>query len=104
VAKHPTQIYELLCYLITFGLLMYFYYKKKDLKDRPGFIIGVFFIGIFFTRFMIEFIKEDQEAFEAGMALNMGQILSIPFVIAGILLIVRALKREPVFYKNIKNK
>ncbi len=102
VAKHPTQIYEALCYLVTFALLMYFWYKKKDLKDRPGFILGAFFIGIFFTRFMIEFIKEDQEAFEATMALNMGQILSIPFVIGGAYLIYRALTRPPVYYKNKK--
>ena len=100
VAKHPTAIYEALCYLITFGLLMYFYYKKKDLKDRTGFITGVFFIGIFFTRFMIEFIKENQETFEANMALNMGQLLSIPFVLAGIGLIYYALTHPPVIYKN----
>ena len=50
VAKHPTQIYEALCYLISFGLLMYFYFKKKDLKDRTGFLTGVFFIGIFCWR------------------------------------------------------
>lgn len=100
IAKHPTMIYEALCYLITFGLLMYFYYKKKDLKNRTGFLTGVFFIGVFFTRFMIEFIKENQEAFENGMALNMGQILSIPFIIAGIWLIYHSLTHPPVVYKN----
>lgn len=99
--KHPTHIYEALCYLVTFALLMYFYFKKKDLKDRAGFLSGAFFIGIFFTRFLIEFIKEDQEAFERGMALNMGQILSIPFVLAGIWLIYRALTNPPVVY--VKN-
>jgi phosphatidylglycerol---prolipoprotein diacylglyceryl transferase len=101
VAKHPTMIYETLCYLITFGLLMYFYYKKKDLKDRTGFITGAFFIGAFLTRFMIEFIKERQEAFEAGMIINMGQILSIPFVLAGIWLIWHALTHPPVIYKKL---
>jgi phosphatidylglycerol---prolipoprotein diacylglyceryl transferase len=100
VAKHPTMIYETLCYLITFVLLLYFYYKKKDYKDRTGFITGAFFIGIFLTRFLIEFIKEKQEAFEAGMILNMGQILSIPFIIAGIWLIYHSLTHPPVFYKN----
>ena len=100
VAKHPTMIYETICYLITFVLLLYFYYKKKDLKDRTGFITGVFFIGMFLTRFLIEFIKEKQEAFEAGMVLNMGQILSIPFIIAGIWLIYHSLTHPPVFYKN----
>jgi len=100
IAKHPTMIYETLCYLITFGLMMYFYYKVKDLKDRTGFLTGVFFIGVFFTRFLIEFVKENQEAFENGMALNMGQILSIPFVIAGIYLIYHSLTHPPVVYKN----
>ena len=100
IAKHPTMIYEALCYLITFGLMMYCYYKVKDLKDRTGFLTGVFFIGVFFTRFLIEFVKENQEAFENGMALNMGQILSIPFVIAGIYLIYHSLTHPPLVYKN----
>lgn len=100
IAKHPTMIYEALCYLITFGILMYCYYKKKNLKDRTGFLTGVFFIGVFLTRFLIEFIKEDQEAFESGMALNMGQILSIPFVLAGIWLIYHALTHPPVSYNT----
>ena len=100
IAKHPTMIYEAVCYLITFGILMYCYYKKKDFKDRTGFLTGVFFIGMFLTRFLIEFIKENQEAFESGMALNMGQILSIPFVLAGIWLIYHALTHPPVFYNS----
>ncbi len=100
IPKHPTMVYETLCYLISFGLLMYFYYKTKDLKDRTGFLTGVFFIGIFLTRFLIEFIKENQEAFEAGMPLNMGQILSIPFVLAGIWLIYHALTHPPLIYKS----
>lgn len=100
IAKHPTAIYEALCYLISFGFLMYFFYKKRDLKDRAGFLTGVFFIGIFLTRFLIEFIKENQEPFEAGMSLNMGQILSIPFVLAGIWLIYHALKHPAVVYQK----
>ncbi|HOI47954.1 MAG TPA: prolipoprotein diacylglyceryl transferase [Prolixibacteraceae bacterium] len=99
VAKHPTQIYEALCYLVAFGVLMFIFWKTK-LKNRQGFLLGLFFILIFFTRFLIEFIKEDQEAFEAGMALNMGQWLSVPFVLAGIFLIYRALSRPEVVYKN----
>lgn len=100
VAKHPTMIYEALSYLTTFFLLLYFFYKKKDMKDRQGLLLGIFFIGIFLTRFLIEFIKENQEAFEANMALNMGQILSIPFVLAGIYLIYYSLTHPPVYYKN----
>jgi phosphatidylglycerol---prolipoprotein diacylglyceryl transferase len=99
VPKHPTQIYEALCYLLCFAVLMYMYWKGKA-KDKPGMLLGVFFIIVFFSRFLIEFVKEDQEAFEAGMALNMGQLLSIPFVIAGIWLLVRAQKKPPVIYDN----
>ena len=75
-------------------------YWKTKAKDYQGLIFGVFFTMVFSARFFIEFIKEEQEAFEKGMMLNMGQWLSIPFVIAGIFLIVRALKREPVIYQN----
>ena len=100
IAKHPTMIYEAICYLITFGLLMYFYYKTKDLKDRLGFQTGVFLVGVFLTRFLIEFIKENQEAFESGMSLNMGQILSIPFALAGVWLIYHALTHPPVVYRK----
>jgi len=98
VPSHPTQIYEALCYLITFLIIFLLYWKTNKVKNREGLILGIFFIGIFFTRFMIEFIKENQEAFEANMLLNMGQWLSIPFILAGIVLIVRALKKEPVYY------
>lgn len=100
VAKHPTQIYESLSYLITFGVMLYMYWKTKA-KDYQGLIFGVFFTMIFTARFFIEFIKEEQEAFEKGMTLNMGQWLSIPFVLAGIFLIIRAVKKGPVIYQNI---
>ena len=95
--SHPTQIYEALCYLLSFVVLYTIYWKTK-LKHREGFLFGVFLIGIFLSRFLIEFVKENQEAFEDGMLLNMGQILSIPFVLAGLWLIVRAFRREPVYY------
>jgi len=101
VPKHPTQIYEALTYLISFGVLIYLYLKTRS-RYKQGLLTGVFFIFIFATRFFIEFIKEDQEAFEAGMALNMGQWLSIPFVLLGIFLIVRAVKMPEKHYKNPK--
>jgi phosphatidylglycerol---prolipoprotein diacylglyceryl transferase len=99
VAKHPTQIYEALSYLVTFGVMLYMYWKTKA-KDYQGLIVGVFFVMVFSARFFIEFIKEEQEAFEKGMSLNMGQLLSIPFVLTGIFLIIRALKKGPVIYQN----
>ena len=94
-ACHPTQIYEALCYFALFALLMWMYWKKNA-QERPGLIFGVFFIGIFLPRFLIEFIKNDQVDFEATMTLNMGQWLSIPFIIAGIILVGYALKHPRV--------
>jgi len=103
VPSHPTQIYEALCYLATFVILYLLYWKNKKAKQQEGLLIGIFFIGIFFTRFLIEFVKEDQEVFEAGWVLNMGQLLSIPFILAGIALLIRALKRPPVVYEIIES-
>lgn len=95
VPCHPTQIYESLCYLALFGLLMWMYWRKNA-QCRPGLIFGTFLVGTFLPRFFIEFIKNDQEAFEATMTLNMGQYLSIPFVILGIGLIVYAMAKPKV--------
>ena len=66
-------------------------YWKKNAEERPGLIFGVFFIGIFLPRFLIEFIKNDQVDFEATMALNMGQWLSIPFILIGAGLVIYAM-------------
>jgi len=91
VPKHPTQIYEALYCLATFAVTWWLYWKKEAYK-QTGLIFGVFLVMIFGIRFLLEFIKMDQEAFESGMILNMGQILSIPFIIWGIWLIVRRKK------------
>lgn len=87
--KHPTQLYEALSYLAT-GIILLVLYKYANKKIYRGLLIGIFFIGIFLSRFLIEFVKENQVGFEEGMALNMGQLLSIPFVLLGIFLIVRS--------------
>lgn len=91
-ACHPTQLYEAGVYLILFVVLMWMYWRK-NLEERPGLLLGVFFIGVFLSRFLIEFVKNPQEDFERDMLLNMGQLLSIPFIIAGIWLVIRALRR-----------
>lgn len=98
VPKHPTQIYEALSYLFIFILLYKLYYKAKG-HPREGLLFGLFLILTFTMRFLIEFIKNDQVNFEKNMSLNMGQILSIPFVLAGIGLLVyiyKYRKTEPV--------
>jgi prolipoprotein diacylglyceryltransferase len=75
-------------------------YLKTNARNRPGLLLGLFFVMIFTPRFFIEFVKEDQEAFEAGMMLNMGQWLSIPFILGGIGFAWRALKKPEVIFKN----
>ncbi|MDR1455253.1 MAG: prolipoprotein diacylglyceryl transferase [Tannerella sp.] len=92
--SHPTQLYEAACYLLTFALCMWLYFKK-DAWKREGLIFGIFMCCIFTARFLIEFLKNDQETFEASMTLNMGQCLSIPFVLAGLYFVLRALKSTP---------
>jgi prolipoprotein diacylglyceryl transferase len=84
--RHPTQIYEGLTYLALFFFLLWYYYKK-DGKPRPGLLFALFLIVVFGFRLLVEFIKEPQVAFESSMALNMGQLLSIPLVIAGIVIL-----------------
>ena len=91
--KHPTQLYEAFSYLIL-GLVMVWIYKNKLDKVHRGFFFGLFLVGCFGARFLIEFIKEPQVEFEQTMLLDMGQILSIPFVIAGIALLVYAAKAK----------
>lgn len=86
--RHPTQIYEGLCYLGLFFFLLWYYYQK-DGKPRPGFLFGIFLVVLFSFRLFIEFIKEPQVSFENSMPLNMGQLLSIPFIIAGIIILAR---------------
>ena len=92
---HPTQIYEALFYIAVFVVLVLLYYKGDVGRKHPALMFGVGLIGIFLSRFFLEFIKNDQVAFEADMTLNMGQLLSIPFVIAGIVLVVIGLKNKP---------
>lgn len=99
VPCHPTQLYEAACYLILFGILMIMYWKFNA-QRRPGLIFGVFFTILFSARFVIEYVKNVQETWELGMiesiGINMGQLLSVPFIIVGIYLIVRSLRRPTV--------
>ena len=84
---HPTQIYEALAYLAIFVWLGRMYFKKHE-KPYPGILFGAFMVSLFTVRFFIEFLKENQVDFESGMLLNMGQLLSIPFILCGIYLLV----------------
>ena len=88
--RHPTQIYEGLSYLLIFVYLLWYYYRKKGAPVH-GYMFGMFLILVFGMRFLIEFLKEPQVGFEQNMALNMGQLLSIPFILVGGFLVYRAL-------------
>lgn len=79
---HPTQIYEALCYIVCF-VVLFVLYRYTKIAQRKGFILGAAMVGIFLSRFIIEFVKNNQEKFEEGMVLNMGQWLSVPFVLCG---------------------
>jgi prolipoprotein diacylglyceryl transferase len=89
--KHPTQIYEALTYLVIFFLLLKMYWNKKG-NVYQGLLISIFLVLVFSARFFIEFVKESQVTFEDTMTLNMGQLLSIPFVIAGIAGLILSLR------------
>lgn len=91
--RHPAQLYEAVFCLFLF-VLMYWLWKNKRGRFAPGFMFGLMCVLFFTERFFDEFVKENQEAFEASMALNMGQILSIPFVIVGLYMMWRA-KNKP---------
>lgn len=99
VPCHPTQLYEALSYLALFAILMLMYWKWNA-QRRPGLIFGVFLTILFSARFVIEFVKNVQEPWELGMraaiGMDMGQVLSLPFIIAGLWLVVRALCRPAV--------
>jgi prolipoprotein diacylglyceryl transferase len=99
VARHPTQLYEALSYILIFVILFSFY-RKRHLKVRDGFIFGVFMILLFSARILIEFVKNDQVPFEAAMKLNMGQWLSLPFIVAGVAMILLTKKWPRYFSKE----
>ncbi|WP_142786426.1 prolipoprotein diacylglyceryl transferase [Changchengzhania lutea] len=98
IPRHPTQLYEAFSYLLIFGILM-FIYKNRDTEKTNGLILGVFLALLFSARFIIEFFKENQVGFENGMTINMGQILSIPFVIVGLILILT--NKKPIVQHGI---
>ncbi|MDO4217977.1 MAG: prolipoprotein diacylglyceryl transferase [Bacteroidales bacterium] len=105
VPKHPTQIYESLSYFIIF-IVCYLVYLHRDGKLRAGVMFGWWLIALFGVRFLIEYVKEEQVAFEQGMFLDMGQILSIPFIVLGIVMVVLGYKEKfpqtPLIEKRVK--
>ena len=106
VPKHPTQIYESLSYFLIFAACLWAYHKH-DGKLHNGRLFGWWLIALWGVRFLIEFVKEEQVDFEKGMTLDMGQWLSIPFIIGGIVLVVlshKGLIKEGIFTGKQKEK
>lgn len=91
IPRHPAQLYESISCFILFFILLGLWNKYKASTPR-GLLVGTFFVWVFTLRFLYEFLKENQEAFEANYALNMGQILSIPAVLLGIYFIIQSRK------------
>lgn len=98
IPRHPAQLYESVAYFIIF-LILIFIYSKGIEKNKTGLLFGLFLLLVFTFRFFVEFVKENQSGFEETMILNMGQILSIPFIIAGLIFISKSLTT-----KNKKSK
>lgn len=99
IPRHPAQLYEAIAYLLIF---IFVYALVRRYPKASGFYFGLVIFLIFCFRIGIEFIKEDQSAFEAGLLLNMGQMLSIPFILGG-LLIMYLKKGEPGKVTTAKN-
>jgi phosphatidylglycerol---prolipoprotein diacylglyceryl transferase len=91
--RHPAMLYESLAYLLIFCLLYLAYWKTEIIKS-PGRILGVSFVAASTARFFIEFVKQEQVPFEQGMPLNLGQLLSVPFILAGLVLLYGRKKKD----------
>lgn len=86
--RHPAQLYEALAYFVFFGIMVWIFRKRKD-NVRKGFYFGLCITLIFTFRFFIEFLKERQVDFENAMPIDMGQVLSIPFIALGLYFVLR---------------
>ena len=94
IARHPAQLYESISSFLIFLLLLYIWYRKKEHLPE-GLLFGLELTLLFGLRFVYEYIKENQVDFEDTMSLNMGQILSIPLILAGILILFNLKKLQP---------
>ncbi|MBT3210315.1 MAG: prolipoprotein diacylglyceryl transferase [Bacteroidetes bacterium] len=92
ISRHPAQLYEAISYFFIFAIMMILYKKMRD-RLKNGFFFGLILVLTFTARFIIEFIKENQVGFEDGMTFNMGQLLSLPYIVVGIGFIIYRLWR-----------
>lgn len=94
IPRHPAQLYEALFYL-AISLVLFLLWKSGKVQNHKGFLFGLGLSLIFVQRFLMEFLKENQVAFEENLHLNMGQILSLPLIIIGILIMVWSYRKSP---------
>jgi len=97
IPRHPVQLYEALAYAAIFFFLLFFY-RRQGKNMREGVLLGAFFVCVFTVRFVLEFVKTPQAAYEANWLLSVGQWLSIPFIVLGAALLAHSFKRAE---KNI---
>ena len=97
VPRHPAQLYESIVYLLIFAVLLAVYRKLGERTPR-GLLTGLFLALVFGARFLIEFVKVRQAAFGEGLPLSMGQLLSIPMILAGLVLLWRADRTRRSFF------
>jgi phosphatidylglycerol---prolipoprotein diacylglyceryl transferase len=84
--RHPAQLYESVSYVVIFALLMFFY-RRSSTETNSKLLLGFYFASVFLIRFLIEFVKEPQVEFERMLPLDLGQLLSIPFIALGLVLL-----------------
>lgn len=94
IARHPAQLYESISCVLLF-IFLYWYWSRKKENTPEGRIFGLFLVILWSLRFVYEFLKENQVNFEDNMQFNMGQILSIPLIMAGVFVLIRSY-RKPV--------
>jgi phosphatidylglycerol---prolipoprotein diacylglyceryl transferase len=91
-AKHPAQLYEAICYIFVFAIL-FFLYWKTDVREKTGYLFGLFLVLLWSVRFVVEYVKESQGGFESALGLlSTGQWLSIPFILIGLYFVFTAEK------------
>jgi phosphatidylglycerol:prolipoprotein diacylglycerol transferase len=93
--RHPAQLYEALFYLFI-SVMLFFIWRSQKVSKHKGFLFGLGLFLIFLQRFLVEFLKENQVEFEEHLALNMGQILSIPLLLLGISVMIGSSKTFPL--------
>mgnify|MGYP001627224256 FL=1 len=99
IPRHPAQLYEAVVYLAIFGLL-WFLYQRGVATRKPGTLFGVLMTTVFTARFVIEFVKEHQVDFESTLPLDMGQLLSLPFIVVGAYFLLRRSPQEAASASN----